>query len=186
MSKYQITSRRVDDETGMKYITVNDKDDFVIGYHPGRRSIDAARMVRKLMMPTLAEGLKMRNKAVARMTAEDRQKLEEWQEKYKNLSDSASDEGKLLETQMNALIERHMSDNSDSNADAIKAMGESLNVEQEAILDGILFAHTKYKGKLLSDPQQFDSVFSGPRSAMVELLRAEIIEHNGFLDQITG
>ena len=186
MSKHKITSRRVDDETGMRYVTINETEDFVIVYHPGRRAIDAARMVRKLMMPQLAEGLKMRNKAVARMTAEDRAKLEELQDEYKTLADSASDEGKLLETQMNAIVERYMSDNSDSNADAIKAMGESLNVEQEAILDSILFAHTKHKGKPLSDPQQFDAVFSGPRSAMVELLRSEIIEHNGFLDQITG
>lgn len=157
---------------------------FTIYAHPGKDASRTRRLVQKLMAPKMAAQAGMLETMRSRMTADEKARVNELQELMQPLE--GTDKGKEFEKELQAIYDKYQ-DQSDSLA-AYAAMMEDMDIDQEEILDALAFKHTKVKCpatdgviKSLSDGATFDAVFAGPASELINEVRQEVFQFNGFL-----
>lgn len=157
---------------------------FKVYAHPGKDATRTRRLVQKLMAPKMAAQAGMLETVRNRMTAAERDRASELQEMLQSLDGTAK--GSEIEKELQGLFDKYQ-DQSDSLA-AYADMMADLDIDQEEILDALAFKHTSVKClatdnqmRKLSDAVTFDAVFMGPASELVDSLRQEIFQFNGFL-----
>lgn len=156
---------------------------FRIMPHPGSKALRARRLVRKVFAPQIAAQAKLMGAAERKMPAEQKELLNDLREKAAALEGSGGPELKAIEDQLQKLMQAHV--DGQAQADAFTEMLQSIDLDDEAILDALLFMNAKVDGQPLSNPAVFDTTFTGKNAEMVEIIRSLIIEFNGFLD-LTG
>lgn len=157
---------------------------FMIYAHPGKDATRTRRLVQKLMAPQMAAQASMLESIKSRMTQTEKEKAAELQELLQSLDGTSK--GSDTEKELQALFDKYQ-DQGDA-LDAYAKMMAGLDVDQEEILDALAFKHTKVKCpatggiiKNLSDDSVFNDVFRGPASELVNDVRQEVFQFNGFL-----
>lgn len=158
--------------------------DFKINYHPGTEACNARRLVQKIAGPQMQAGVRLQQGAFKKMTAEEQKEFLALQDDLQALP-KGSDSFKAVQDKMEALIKPHY--DLEEQAKMMAEISGTINLEQEKMLDDLLFAyatavnHPLLPNTSLSKKSAFDTIFRGKDSAVVDEIRNEIIEFNGFL-----
>lgn len=157
---------------------------FRVNYHPGSEAVNARRLVQKIAGPQMQASIKLQQSAFKQMPKEDQDKFTSLQEDLTALP-KGSESYQGIQDQMEALIKPYY--NMEDQARLMAEISSSINLEQEKMLDELLFTHAiavnhpLIANAALSKKSNFDMIFRGKDSAIVDELRNEIIEFNGFL-----
>ncbi|MBF2051958.1 MAG: hypothetical protein IGS03_00665 [Candidatus Sericytochromatia bacterium] len=166
------------------HITAGDRR-FRVEPHTGRDAVRTRRQVRKLIIPQISELTAAREQVIRRMSDDDRKQYQDLSEQLQALGREASESKARLEKEITQLLNTYEmgSDLAQASARAVSL----LDLDQEALLDDLIFKHTKAAvGEMgfqpLTNPTVFDIVFSGKASNLIDDIRQEVLDFNGFLD----
>lgn len=182
MYKFQQEYENIEvlEESDLELTIQIDDDKYKILAQKGTRGKRTQRLVKKLLMPQVAKGQALNEKALRRMSAEDKAELKRLQ---KIMSDDAKteDDKKAAEESANELFERYM--DPDEYASLVDGIYDALDPDQEAALDMALMTDVQsIADGDLSKQANFDKHFVKHRLENVDILRDVVIEFNGFLD----
>lgn len=171
------------EQNGILFITAGDRE-FSVNHHPGRDATRTRRQVKKLIMPQVAQIADIRQRAYTALSADDKARYDELADQIDALNDG--EVKTKLSKEADILLSKH--EEAGAIAKASANISALLDLDQEDLLDALVFKHTKARVgkedfKRLSDDSVFDRVFSGKYCNLVEKIREEIISFNGFLDQ---
>lgn len=173
------------ENNGVLFIKAGDRE-FSVQAHQGRDAVRARRQVKKLITPQIAEMTKSREEVIARMSKEHRAQHKKLIEQLQALGNENSESKSSIEDELNELVGKYRLGSDMAKASASAA--SLLDLDQEQLLDDLLFKRTKArvaggkKWESLSEPGVFDIIFAGKNSALVDDVREKVIDFNGFLD----
>ena len=164
---------------GALNVTFETGEKFVIFPHLGRDAKRASLMLRRTSARTIEASARMRQAAEAKFSKEERARVTKLQE-FLDDDSLLPSEKEPKEKELEAIYQKHIDQTASllATAESLKDLDPELELET----DLVLFSRTTGPNGALSDPAIFDLTFAGKKHKLLDILRREIGEFNGFLE----